>query len=188
MALWLLSILSFMALSCQSFKDPERACEAFLSAVHERDAAAVFDALLLTTQWSFHSVAKEQRKMRTLIETSYPREEQAPALARLLPEASDGQDLFRQLYPRRYAEAFQRRLGQGPVSLRVTDAAAATCAREHGEPFPLARTSNGRWGMAELNAEWDLAQLRAIHDLDTVRENARLYMTVKGQPKGAQRP
>lgn len=175
--------LAALPVGCQGYSDPEHACAAFMSAVHEQDAAAVFDSLLQTTQWSFHTVAKQQRNMRGLIASSYPREAQEAALARLLPEAGSGRDLFRLLYPKRHAEDFQRRLGHGAPHVQIEPSgSAASCAREKGRPFRFVRTESGRWGMSELDAEWDAAQLRAVHDFDTVRENARLYTMIKGKP------
>ncbi len=153
-----------------------------MTAVHEQDAAAVFDTLMPTTRSAFDTVAREQRRMRALIERSYPREEQARALAHFYPQATSGRDLFRLLYPRRFADDFQRRLGPQAKARVTLDPAgnSATCERSGGAPFRFGRTVAGTWGMGELDAEWDLAQVRAVHDADTVRENARLYSQTNG--------
>jgi hypothetical protein len=147
-----------------------------VKAVRLGDASAVFDALLLPTQWSLHTVAKSQREMRRLIERSYPERERAAALQRLLPSAADGRALFEILYPVRYKKDFQRRLGSGPITVTPAGSGAgAACVRAGGQPFRFAPDKKGRFGMSELDKEWELLAVRAVHDLATVRENARLY-------------
>lgn len=162
-------------LACLPPATPEAACERFLQGVREGDADTVFDALVKTTQWSFHTVAKNSRQMRDLIERTYPAAERRAALARLPAGEGNGKALFRALYPQRYAASFQRRLGQGAMSVTQKGPDRATCSRPGGEPFLLSRGPKGGWGMAELDDEWEQAKLRAVHDLTTVQENARLY-------------
>jgi hypothetical protein len=154
---------------------PEAACERFLQGVREGDADTVFNALAQTTQWSLHTVAKSSEQMRDLIEQAYPAVERRAALARLPAGGGNGKALFRALYPQRYAPSFQRRLGQGAMTVTQKGPDRATCSRPGGEPFLLSRGPKGGWGMAELDDEWEQAKLRAVHDLSTVQENARLY-------------
>ncbi len=168
--------LALLLLACHRVPTPERACARFLQGVREGDAALVFDNLLQTTQWSIYTVAKVQAEMRALIQRSYPPAERQQALLRLPGgEASgDGPALFRALYGPRYARDLQARLGSGAPQMTV-QGEEATCRRAQGQAFRFARGPGGRWGLAELDGEWELAKVRAIHDLDTVRENARLY-------------
>lgn len=168
---------------CSSSRSPEAACEQLLHAIAEGDPSSVFEALLPTTQGSFHAVAKNHKKMRELILKSYPAAQQAAALGRLYgADASSGRDLFVRLYPARFEKDFTERLGTGPMRVTAAEAGAAGvhhCSRQSGRPFLLAATASGKWGMSELDREWDDAQLRAHHDLSTVQKNAELYRGVQ---------
>lgn len=163
---------------------PEAACVRFLRGVRQGDGAQVFDALSRPTQWSLYSVARCQSEMRMLIMRDYPRQEQQAALARLVGgQSRSGRDLFQRIYGERYAQAFQRRLGQGPLRLQP-DGEGVRCGREGGDLFRFERAEEGDWGMAELDREWEQAKVRAHHDLDTVRDNARLYREARTRPQG----
>lgn len=170
-------------LGCSSARTPEAACEQLLHALAEGDPSSVFDALLQTTQWSFHSVVKNHKKMHALIRESYPAAQQAAALGRLYgAEASSGRDLFVRLYPDRYEKDFTQRQGSGPMQVTPAAGGAAgerLCGRQGGRPFMLKAAASGKWGMSELDREWDEAQLRAYHDLATVQKNAELYRGVQ---------
>lgn len=177
----LLPLLLLCACRSGAMRSPERACAALLLAVQRDDAEAVFAALLQNTQWSLHSVARQQREMQALIERDYPRAERTQALSRLLRrDLKDGRDLFVRLYPERYAAGFRRRLdgAQGPAHIK-TEGSSAACTQQGAPPaappFRLALSPAGRWGLSELDAEWELLKVRGVHDLATVQENARLY-------------
>ncbi|MCS6913284.1 MAG: hypothetical protein RMK29_08385 [Myxococcales bacterium] len=162
---------------------PEAACARFVRGVRQGDGAQVFDALFRPTQWSLYSVARCQSEMRKLILRDYPPAERQAALARLMDgQSNSGRDLFQRIYGERYAQAFQRRLGQGPLRLQ-RDGEAVLCGREGGEPFRFELAKEGGWGMAELDREWEQAKVRAHHDLDTVRDNARLYREARTRPQ-----
>jgi hypothetical protein len=162
---------------CRGARTPEEACARILAGLREGDGDQVFEALLLSTQHSFYSVAKSHGQMRALIERSYPPAARAAALARLQP-AGTGRDLFRRLYAGRFGADLQRRGGSG-APVVTAQGATATCRLPGKDPFQLARDDKGRWGLGELDREWEGAKLRAVHDLDTVRENVRLYQAAR---------
>jgi hypothetical protein len=168
---------------CTRLRTPEAACELLLRGISEGDASSVFDALLVSTQWSFATVQKNHRAMRDLIKKSYPGEQQPAALARLYgAEADSGRDLFQDLYTERFQADFQARAGSGPP-LASPDGDGALCQRQNkppgAKPFRLGRMPDGRWGMMELDRDWDEAKLRAVHDLETVKKNAELFQKAR---------
>lgn len=167
---------------CAKTSTPEAACESFFAALAEGDAGAAFDHLIESTQWSLATVQKNHRRMRELIESSYPPAEQPAALARLYG-ASDGsgRELWARLYLERYAQFFAERQGAGAVQVTpsLERPAERLCGREGKKPLRVARAASGRWGIADLDSEWEQAQLRAVHDLDTIQKNADLYKRVQ---------
>lgn len=179
----LLGLGLFGGAGCTRLRTPEAACELFLRGISEGDASSIFDALLVSTQWSFATVQKNHRAMRDLIKKSYPAEQQPAALARLYgAEADSGRDLFQDLYPERFQADFQARAGSGPPQA-IPDGDGALCQRQtrppNARPFRLGRMPDGRWGMMELDREWDEAKLRAVHDLETVKKNAELFQKAR---------
>lgn len=172
-------LLALGPLGCSAPRTPEAACARLISGVREGDGAQVFDALLKSTQWSLYSVAKSHAEMRDLIERTYPQAERQKALGRLLPGGASGRDLFRSLYAARYEADLRRRVGPGAPEVQ-RDGEGATCRLPGKDPFRLGHDGEGRWGLVELDREWDQAKLRAVHDLDTVRDNARLYQGARG--------
>jgi hypothetical protein len=174
-----------LGLGCQHSRTPERTCQAFLRGISEGDAGAVFENLLETTRWSFSTVAKNHRRMRTLVESSYPPAERSGALGRLYGADFDGgRELFNQIYSERYAAAWTSRLGSGEPLIKPSPdkPGQLTCQRAVGQPFSLARSPSGQWGVADLDLEWEQAQLRAVHDLETVKKNADLYKRLSAPP------
>ncbi len=186
-------LCSVLPLGCRGQSTPERVCTSFVRAVSEGDAGAVYDNLLETTQWGLHGVQSNHRRMRALIESSYPEHERAAALSRLYgAEADSGRDLFSRLYAERYAAEWSARLGlsgdkaaaASPLNVSASPGRAGEflCRRGSGRPFRLARSASGRFGVADISDEWEQAQLGAIHDLDTVERNANLYRRVSAPP------
>ena len=171
---------------CARVSTPESACEAFLGALSEGDAGAAFDNLIQSTQWAFATVHKNQRRMRELIESSYPPGEQAAALARLYgADADSPRDLWGRVYNERYVKTLVEYLGEGAIKVtaNLDRPAERLCQREGKKAFRLARAASGRWGIADFDAEWEQAQLRAVHDLDTIQKNADLYKRVSAPQK-----
>lgn len=180
---WALGCLLCAAVlpGCQRARTPEALCARLIQGVREGDAKEIFDSLLKSTQWSLYSVARSQRQMRDLIEDHYPKAERPAALLRLLHgEARDGRELFQALYRERYEDTFRRRLAAGPLQVQGAEG-SFTCKAQGGAPFPLRKDAEGRLGMSELDREWELAKERAAHDLQTVRENARLYQGARSR-------
>lgn len=181
----LLGLGLFGGAGCTRLRTPEAACELLLRGIGEGDASSIFDALLVSTQWSFATVQKNHRAMRALIKKSYPAEQQPAAQARLYgAEADSGRDLFQDLYPERFQADFQARAGSGPPEVtRTPEGDGALCQRRNkppgARPFRLGRMPDGRWGMMELDREWDEAKLRAVHDLETVKKNAELFQKAR---------
>lgn len=173
---------------CAKTSTPEAACESFFAALAEGDAGAAFDNLIESTQWSFATVQKNHRRMRELIESSYPPAEKPAALARLYG-ASDGsgRDLWARLYSERYSQFFAERQGASGDAIKVTPSSEhpgeRLCGREGRKPLRVARAASGRWGIADLDSEWEQAQLRAVHDLETIQKNADLYKRVQAPPQ-----
>lgn len=170
------------ATGCAKSSTPEAACDSFFAALAEGDAGAAFDNLIESTQWSFATVQKNHRRMRDLIESSYPPAEQPAALARLYgANESSGRELWSRLYNERYAQFFAERQGTGAVKVSpsLEHPTERLCGREGKKTFRLARAASGRWGIADLDSEWEQAQLRAVHDLDTIQKNADLYKRVQ---------
>ncbi len=184
----LLAGLALGLSGCSPSRTPEGACEQLLHAVSEGDSSAVFDALLQSTQWSFYTVVKNQRKMHDLIDSSYPVALKPAALGRLYAaDASSGRDLFARLYTERFEKDYSQRLGSGPLKVSVTEPSSSgaqrrLCQRQNGQPFIL-QAAGSKWGLGELDREWDEAQLRTFHDLTTVQKNAELYRGVQPAQK-----
>jgi hypothetical protein len=152
--------LSLVVASCQ--RRPRSPAEARARVEHDlaaSDVVDLFQCLSQETRWAIEATYKDQRLMRTIIESKYPEEEAQRALVPLAAAAEDD--------PARYFArvARERRMLDGlrPESLRWQ------------------RGKNGAWGFSDLYPEWSREQDRASHAVSTVRENAALYQ--KAEPK-----
>jgi hypothetical protein len=166
---------------CGCGPSPETACTRLSDAIWEADGPAVYDALLLSTQWSISTVHTLHRDMAAEIQKHYPPSLVPGARARLYAAGKEsGRAMFGVLYHERYAPAFRARVAQ-KMPVQVEQADVAFCGPQAGNPFRLARSEVGdrTWGLTELDREWEDAKLRAFHDRDTVQKNVSLYRRIQ---------
>jgi hypothetical protein len=158
-------------------REPVIAYERFAAAVTAGDATALYHALDRESQWSIISTQRYYRQIVELCARSYPPEARARELARVAGAEARRPAVFFAAQSGRRGGAWVSRFaaGLGHVTRIETAATTAVVHTDRGGRYALGYTPQHGWGFAGLRAELEELKARASHDVDTARENAKIY-------------
>jgi hypothetical protein len=158
-------------------RSPAAAYERFAAAVRAGDAAALYRALDQPSQWSVISTQRYYREIVALVSQGYPPEARQRELQRVAGAEGSRPPAFFATQSARRSNVWLSRYaaGLGAVT-RVEEAGPrATVHTDQGGRYEFGYTQPHGWGFAGLRTELEELKGRASHDVDTARENVKIY-------------
>jgi hypothetical protein len=174
-------LLAVVAGCGRKARTPAAAYERFAAAVRAGDAAGLYRALDQQSQWSVISTQRYYREIVDIVSHGYPPDARQRELGRVAgAELRKPAAFFAAQNARRGGGWVSRcAAGVGGVARIEEQGATAVVHTDRGGRFEFASSPHG-WGFSGLRAELDELKSRASHDVETARENAKIYEQAGG--------
>lgn len=157
-------------------KTPEEAFSRFSAAVKARDGQVLYEALDLTTRWSYMSLRRAHREAYDIVLSNFPegpaRESQMRRFEAAALSENEAALFASQMTPDRWEALAQALPGDQVPPLTPVGPDEVRATTPGGRPLVFRKGQNGRWGYAGFSDEAEGLKRRASADLELVRTNA----------------
>ncbi|MFT3926024.1 MAG: hypothetical protein QM778_26005 [Myxococcales bacterium] len=145
------------------------------AAASNRDSQALFQSLDERARSALHGMVKARKRAADVIQTGYPKEAQAEALASLgdALQAESGEALFALRCPEACMDALAARLSP-PRKVQEKDRLAQV-ETLRGEKVDLYRADDGTYGLVWNSEALRRESTRSFAELDLIKRNADMY-------------
>jgi hypothetical protein len=169
-------------------RTPAAAYECLAAAVNTGDAAVLYRALDQPSRWSVISTQQYYRQILELVEHRYPAEARSRELGRIAGADRRSPAAFFAAQNARRGGTWLGRLGTrlGPAT-RIEERGATAVVHADGGQYEFQLFPRAGWGYTGLRAELEELKRRASHDVETARENAKIFERAGGS-RGEDRP